>query len=171
MGSPYYRRKSGASISRRKARKAHFSSGSLERRIIMSAPLSEELRKKYHCRSVPIRKEDEVQVTRGSYKGREGKIITCYRKKFLVFIEKLTREKANGQTVNIGIHPSKVVITKLYLDNDRRALLKRRDSVRNGKKLARKAKKGSKSDKKEGDKGKVTAKDVAATAQSMQTVD
>lgn len=27
----------------------------------------------------------------------------------------------------IGIHPSKVVITKLYLDNDRKALLARKD--------------------------------------------
>ena len=40
----------------------------------MSAPLSTELRAKYNVRSVPIRKDDEVQVVRGTYKNREGKV-------------------------------------------------------------------------------------------------
>ena len=31
-----------------------------------------------------------------------------------------------GATVQIGIHPSKVVITKLKLDKDRKALLERK---------------------------------------------
>jgi KOW motif len=45
---------------------------------------------------VPLRKDDEVTVVRGSNKAREGKIVNCYRKKFVVHIERLTREKANG---------------------------------------------------------------------------
>ena len=36
--------------SRRKSRKAHFSAPSGERRIIMSAPLSKELREKHNVR-------------------------------------------------------------------------------------------------------------------------
>jgi large subunit ribosomal protein L26e len=47
-------------------------------------------------KAVPIRKDDEVQVVRGSYKGRDGKVIQVYRKKWVIHIEKLTREKANG---------------------------------------------------------------------------
>ena len=81
---------------RSKSRKAHFTAPSNVRRKIMSASLSKELREKHSCRSLPVRKEDTVQVIRGMYKGREGKIITCYRKKFVVHIEKLTREKVNG---------------------------------------------------------------------------
>ena len=30
---------------------------------------------------MPVRKDDEVIVVRGTYKNREGKITTCYRKK------------------------------------------------------------------------------------------
>ena len=42
--------------------------------------------------------------------------------------------KANGQTVPIGIHPSKVMITKLKLDKDRKALLDRKNrAVKKGK--------------------------------------
>lgn len=33
-----------------------------------------------------------------------------------------------GATVPLGIHPSKVVITKLHLDPDRKALLERKNS-------------------------------------------
>ena len=84
----------------------------------MSAPLSKELREKYNVRSLPIRKDDEVQVVRGTYKARDGKVTTVYRKKFVIHVERITREKNNGASVPIGIHPSKVVITKLHLDAD-----------------------------------------------------
>lgn len=40
-------------------------------------------------------------------------------------VERLTREKSNGQAVPIGIAPSKVVITKLKLDKDRENILQR----------------------------------------------
>ena len=81
--------------SRRKQRKAHFTAPSSERRKIMSAPLSSELRKKYGCRSMPVRKEDEVRVARGTYKGKEGKVVQVYRKKWVIHVDKLTREKVN----------------------------------------------------------------------------
>jgi large subunit ribosomal protein L26e len=95
--------------SRRKQRKRHFSAPSHIRRRLMSAPLSKELRQKYGVRSMPIRKDDEVQVLRGHYKGQQvGKVVQCYRKKFCVYIERIQREKANGASVYVGIHPSKV---------------------------------------------------------------
>jgi len=92
----------------------------------MSAPLSKELRQKYKIRSLPIRKDDEVKVARGTHKGQEGKVTTVYRRKFLVYIDKLKRNKANGNTVDIGFPASNLVITKLKLDNDRNALIARK---------------------------------------------
>ena len=50
------------SSSRRKNRKRHFQAPSHVRRIIMSSPLSKDLKTKYNVRSMPIRKDDEVQV-------------------------------------------------------------------------------------------------------------
>merc|ERR1712096_179403 len=50
---------------RSKSRKRHFSAPSHIRRRLMSAPLSKELRTKYGVRSMPVRKDDEVQVVRG----------------------------------------------------------------------------------------------------------
>ncbi|CAK0784394.1 60S ribosomal protein L26A [Coccomyxa viridis] len=137
------------SSSRRKSRKAHFSAPSNVRRKLMSAPLARELRTKYSVGAVPVRKDDEVTVVRGTYKGREGKIVQVYRKKWVIHIERITREKVNGATVNVGIDPSKVVVTKLKLDKDRKSMLDR---------------KGKKEDK---NKGKFSESEV----QAMQDVD
>lgn len=50
---------------------------------------------------------------RGHYKGQQvGKVVQVYRKKFVIYIERIQREKANGASVYVGIHPSKV---SLYL--------------------------------------------------------
>ena len=76
-------------------------------------------------RSIPIRKDDEVIVVRGSNKGRVGKVTSVYRLKYLIHIERVSREKSNGQSVPIGIHPSKVVISKLKMDKDRESILER----------------------------------------------
>ena len=92
----------------------------------MSAPLSKELRAKYNVRSMPIRKDDEVVVSRGTFKGREGKVVAVYRRKYVIHIEKIVREKVNGQAVPIGVAASNVTITKLKIDKDRQALLKRK---------------------------------------------
>ncbi|KAH8929228.1 ribosomal protein L24 [Atractiella rhizophila] len=115
------------SSSRRKSRKAHFSAPSSERRVRMSAPLAKDLRSKHNVRSLPVRKDDEVMIVRGTYKGREGKITQVYRKRWVIHVDRVHREKVNGATVNVGIDPSNVVMTKLKLDGDRKALLARKD--------------------------------------------
>merc|ERR1712018_353272 len=105
------------SASRRKQRARHFNAPSHMRRKVMSAPLSKELRQKHNVRSLPIRKDDEVMVVRGHFKGQQtGKVVNVYRKKFVAHIERMQREKVNGSTVQVGIHPSNCVITKLKLD-------------------------------------------------------
>ncbi|CAJ2511796.1 Uu.00g074210.m01.CDS01 [Anthostomella pinea] len=131
----------GIASSRRKSRKAHFSAPSSIRRNIMSAPLSKELREKYNVRSIPVRKDDEVTIVRGSNKGREGKVTSVYRLKYQIHIERVTREKTSGQSVPLGIHPSNVVINKLKLDKDREDILER---IKVGRELRTKGKNASK---------------------------
>ncbi|GBE58672.1 ribosomal protein RPL26 [Babesia ovata] len=89
------------SSSRRKSRKAHFTAPSCKRRIIMSAALSKELRQKY-------------------------KVTQVYRKKWKIYIERITTDKNNGESVQVGIHPSNVIITKLRMDKDRHRILERK---------------------------------------------
>jgi len=113
--------------SSRKIRKRFFNATQNELRKIMSSSLSKELRTKYGVRSMPIHKDDEVQVMTGHYKSQShGKVIAVYRKKRVIHIERIQREKANGATVNIGIDPSKVSIVKLKLTDRRKKILERR---------------------------------------------
>ena len=92
----------------------------------MVAQLSKELQAKYGVRSMPVRVDDEVTVVRGSFKNRDGKIVSCPRRAFVIKIERVTREKANGATIQVGVDPSKVVITKLKMDADRKKALDRK---------------------------------------------
>lgn len=85
------------SSSRRKSRAAHFGAPSHIRRKIMSSSLSKELRNKYGVRSMPVRKDDEVTVVRGRHKGQKGKVLNVYRKKWAIYIDKLTNNKADGK--------------------------------------------------------------------------
>jgi len=98
----------------------------------MSAPLSKELRGEHKARSIPVRKDDEVLIVRGTYKGREGKVTQVYRKKFAIYVERVHREKTNGATVPIPIHPSNVIVTKLKLDKDRKNMLLRKGAAKQG---------------------------------------
>jgi large subunit ribosomal protein L26e len=74
---------------------------------------------------------------RGSNKGREGKVISVYRLKYVVHIERVVREKSSGQSVPIGVHPSKCVITKLKTDKDRESILER---IKTGREIKEKLK-------------------------------
>ncbi|KDN47529.1 putative 60S ribosomal protein L26 [Tilletiaria anomala UBC 951] len=114
------------SSSRRVNRKLHFAAPSHLKRKIMSSSLSKELRAEHGIRSLPIRKDDEVLIVRGSSKGSEGRVVQVYRKKWVIHVDRVTRDKSNGSTVQLPVHPSNVVITKIKLDNDRKSIISRK---------------------------------------------
>jgi ribosomal protein uL24 len=114
------------SSQRRKSRKAYFTAPSSVRRVMMSCHLSKDLKEKYSVRAIPVRKGDSVKILRGAFKGREGKVTTVYRRRRCIYIEKIIKEKLNGQQANIPIHPSNCAVTTLKLDKDRKALLERK---------------------------------------------
>jgi large subunit ribosomal protein L24 len=91
--------------------------------------LSKELLKEHKTRSLGVRKGDIVFVMRGEYKGMEGRV-TRLDKKNRIYIDGITREKADGNTVFVPIHTSKVKISKLNLkDKRRKEILERKASI------------------------------------------
>ena len=113
----------------RKQRKALYGAPWHSRRRALSASLSEELREKYSKRSFPVRKGDTVRVMRGDHAGEEGSIAKVLYAKRRIHIENIKREKVDGSTVLIPIHPSKVRVVKLNLDDKlRKEALERRAS-------------------------------------------
>jgi large subunit ribosomal protein L24 len=80
-------------------------------------PLSEELRKTQGRRSYPVRKGDTVKIVRGDFAGVEGKVNDVDTRRQRLFVEGVSREMTSGSSTNVSVHSSKVVITKLNLDD------------------------------------------------------
>jgi large subunit ribosomal protein L24 len=94
-----------------------------------SAPLSPELKKSHNVNLISVRTGDTIRIMRGDRKGFEGKVSQVDRTKYRVFVEGVTREKVDGTTAPIPIHPSKVMITRLNLDDKwRRGILERKSA-------------------------------------------
>lgn len=111
----------------RKQRKQLYNAPLHKRYKMFSAPLSPELKKSHGIKALPVRKGDTVKIMRGERKGFEGKVAGVDRTKYRVSIEGVTREKVDGTATPVPIHPSKVMITNLNLDDKwRRETLKRK---------------------------------------------
>jgi len=100
---------------------------------LISANLDKELRKKYKRRSFPIRKGDHVEIMRGEFKKKTGKIAIVDLKKLRVSIEGIQKTKKDGTKVNVWFSPSNLRIKELNLDDkERKKALERRISSLEG---------------------------------------
>jgi len=114
----------------RKQRKFLYNAPLHLRRKMLAAHLSKELKEKYKIRSLPVRVGDEVEVMRGKFKGRKGKIVKVDTKKLRVYVEGITIKKSSGQERLFPLHPSKLKIIKLDLsDKYRQKMLERKLNV------------------------------------------
>jgi len=96
----------------------------------LSAPLSSELKSRFKTNAFTTRRGDTIRILRGDRKGFEGKVTRVDRKNYRIFVEGITRDKADGTTTLIPIHPSKVMITSLNLDDKwRRKALERKGPI------------------------------------------
>jgi len=114
----------------RKQRKKLYKAPLHQRYRRFSTMLSPELRSSHNTNSIPVRTGDTIRVMRGDFKGFEGKVTSVDRKEYRIFVEGVTREKVDGSTALVPIHPSKAMITRLNLDDKwRREILKRKGGV------------------------------------------
>ena len=112
-----------------KQRKRLYQAPVTERYRRFSAPLSSKLKESHGTNSVPVRKGDTVMIMRGDRKGSEGKVTQINRKNYRIFIEGADREKVDGTKISVPIHPSKVMITRLNLDDKWRKKIMERKGV------------------------------------------
>jgi large subunit ribosomal protein L24 len=96
----------------------------------MAAPLSPQLSASKSVKTLPVRKGDTVHIMRGDNKGFEGKISRVDLKNYRIYIEGLTREKVDGTAIFLPVHPSKVMIKNLNLnDKWRKAIVERKEEL------------------------------------------
>ena len=100
------------------------------RHKLMSAHLAPELMKSHDTRTLPVRKGDTVRIMRGDHEGFEGKVSTVDLMNYRIFLEGLTREKVDGTVIFVSVHPSKVLIKSLNLnDKWRKRTIERKKSL------------------------------------------
>jgi large subunit ribosomal protein L24 len=100
-----------------KQRKMLYDAPAHMRHRLLAAHLSQDLRASHEVKSLAVRSGDTVRVMRGDHRGVEGKVTRVDLAKYRIYVEGLTREKVDGTTVFLPVHPSKVVITRLNLDD------------------------------------------------------
>ena len=118
------------SSSRRVPRKRQLGACSSLKRKLMSCHLVKSLRDQYKLRSLPIKRGDEVKILKGKAKGKSGKVVQVYRKKNIIYVDKVNREKQNGQTVFLPIKPAYCVIEKLLINKDRTKTIEKRAAIK-----------------------------------------
>jgi large subunit ribosomal protein L24 len=110
-----------------KQRKKLFNAPAHIRHKLMSAPLSHELTASKGAKTLPVRRGDTILIKRGDNKGFEGKVSRVDLKAFRIYVEGLTREKVDGTNIFLPVHPSKVEIRNLNLDDKwRKNILERK---------------------------------------------
>ena len=81
-----------------------------------------------------MRNGDTVKITRGDFSGVEGKVSDIDTARQRLFVEGVTREKVAGTSEKVSVHCTKVMITKLNLDDKWRS-----DSLKQSKSAATKS--------------------------------
>jgi large subunit ribosomal protein L24 len=100
-----------------KQRKMLFNAPAHKRHKMMAAPLSTELATQKGAKTLPVRRGDTVRILRGDNKGFEGKVSRVDLKAYRIYMEGLTREKVDGTNIFLAVHPSKVQIRSLNLED------------------------------------------------------
>ena len=116
-----------ASKQPRKQRKYSYNAPLHLRHKKLSATLSKELKKKYDCRNLEVRKGDTVKLMRGKFAKKQGKVLQVSLTKEKIIIDGIQATKRDGTKVGVWFDCSNVMIILLNLDDTRR--LKRKKKV------------------------------------------
>jgi len=116
-----------ASKQPRKQRKYSYNAPLHLRYKKLSATLSKELKKKYDCRNLEVRKGDTVKLMRGKFAKKQGKVLQVSLTKEKIIIDGIQATKRDGTKVGVWFDCSNVMIILLNLDDTRR--LKRKKKV------------------------------------------
>ena len=86
----------------------------------LSSHVSKELHEKLGIRAFTLRKGDTVQIVRGSFKGKKGKIQKVNYIQRTVQVEGIVRKKVSGQEVLVPLKASNLVIEEMDLTDKKR---------------------------------------------------
>lgn len=115
------------SIQPRKQRKFRYTAKMHQRKKMVAAHISKELRAKLSTkrRSAPVRKGDKVKIMKGDHKGKTGKITSVELSFLKVYVEGVMQRNAKGVEKPVAIDPSNLMIMEGDFTKDRLAMIQR----------------------------------------------
>jgi large subunit ribosomal protein L24 len=87
---------------------------------LVSANLSEDLRKKHNMRNITLRKGDSVLIMRGKFRGKKGKVTKVLLKTSKIIIDGIQIKKKDGSKIDVKMEPSNLQIHELNMEDKRR---------------------------------------------------
>ena len=87
---------------------------------LVSANLSEDLRKKHNMRNITLRKGDSVLIMRGKFRGKKGKVTQVLLKTSKIIIDGIQIKKKDGSKVDVKMEPSNLQIQELNMEDKKR---------------------------------------------------
>lgn len=87
---------------------------------LVSANLSEDLRKKQGMRNITLRKGDSVLIMRGKFRGKKGKVTKILLKTSKIIIDGIQIKKKDGSKVDVKMEPSNLQIQELNMEDKKR---------------------------------------------------
>ena len=111
---------------RRAQRKLQLLAPSSIKRKLMNCHLAKSLRDQYKIRSLPVKRGDDVKILKGKAKGKTAKVVQVYRRRNVIYVDKVNREKQNGQSIFLPIKPCYCVIEKLLINKNRTKTIEKR---------------------------------------------
>ncbi len=101
----------------RRQRRELYNADSFHRHRRMAVPLSRELRARFHCRSIPVRKGDTVRILSGSYVGSEERVARVDRRSYTVILNNITLKTGEQKQKPLPIRTAHLLLTKLNLSD------------------------------------------------------
>jgi len=105
----------------RKQRKYSYNAPKNIKSKFLNAHLSKELTKKYKTKSIRVRKGDKVEIMRGQFRKKTGKIEKVSLKSSKVYINGIEMVKKDGTKILYPVHASNIRITELNLEDKKRS--------------------------------------------------
>jgi large subunit ribosomal protein L24 len=84
-----------------------------KRKENVRAILAKDLRKELKKRNVVVRKGDVVEIMKGDFKGKSGKVLEVLRNKGKLLIEKIAVKKADGREKLFPIRANNTKVIEL----------------------------------------------------------
>ena len=111
----------------RTSRKEYLQMNMHTRSKTIAGHLNKRLREELGTRSISLRKGDVVEIVRGSFKGKEGKITKVERGIGKIHIEKIIRKKSDGTEYNVAIDPSNIMVVGIEKGDKKRFKSKKKE--------------------------------------------